>query len=108
MSSADRKTFAETHVEYEVRMLVQEVWLLEQLDAKRRGPDDEPRLGADGQALLEAGWPETWGAKSLPPDDDVFSEIDAEIGYDRPVVVPEDHSRALSTGSRPPGRAGSS
>ena len=73
-------------------MLVQEVWLLEQLDAKRRGPDDEPRLGADGQALLEAGWPETWGAKSLPPDDDVFSEIDADVSR-----------RLRSPGGRPRG-----
>ena len=29
-------------------------------------------------ALLEAGWPETWGAQLLSPDD-VFSEIDADI-----------------------------
>jgi hypothetical protein len=57
MTPAERKQFAETHIEYEVRMLREQFAALNQLVQKRsrgRPPVGDPFLGADGQALLEA------------------------------------------------------
>jgi hypothetical protein len=59
MTPAERKQFAEDHVEYEVRMLREQTDALTKLAHKQRlrrgrtGPGD-PFLGADGQALIEA------------------------------------------------------
>lgn len=59
MTPAERKHFAETHVEYEVRMLREQFEAFTGLAHKRRrrgrrGGGGDPFLGADGQALLEA------------------------------------------------------
>ena len=57
MSSADRETFPERQIEYEVRMLVQQVSLLERLDTASSGPAPtlrEARRVAERQGASES------------------------------------------------------